>query len=133
MICFLILKPLRRLIPLSIVLLKRTDDIFMAFSKIDNVAQVSKFQVLIRQKYGRRDTISNKALTTSVGNMHSSNNTFEQIFEDNDVQVLLDNKYKQKEINSATDRNSGFKRNDSELKSNDGIPRYISIKLSDNS
>lgn len=55
-ICILILEPLRRLVPLSLVMLKRPDDIFMAFSKIDNPNQVCLFQVVYKIKADEMQT-----------------------------------------------------------------------------
>jgi hypothetical protein len=42
-ICWMILHPMRMLVPLTIVLFKRSEDIFMSFSKIDHISQVSMF------------------------------------------------------------------------------------------
>lgn len=47
-----ILNPLRVFVPLSLVLFKRSEDIFIAFSKIENSMQVSKFQIVLKIKAG---------------------------------------------------------------------------------
>lgn len=61
-IAFMILNPLRLLVPFFLVKMKREEDIFMSFSKIDNENQVSNFQVVFKNKIDQPHSMS---LTTN--------------------------------------------------------------------
>jgi hypothetical protein len=48
-ICYQIVNPFHLIVAMILVWFKRSEDIFMSFSKIDSLAQVSNFQVLVKK------------------------------------------------------------------------------------
>lgn len=57
-ICFQIINPVRLLVPLVIVTMKRNEDIFLSFSKIESLDQVINFNV-IKKKRSQIENIVN--------------------------------------------------------------------------